>query len=198
MQNLRFLVCEKCYDKPQAQLKPILTTQDPVPVLNARPDSYDIYNTSNLAEPGFTVNTQTGIPVPANVDLITEDGVNLTVQPIGKPADLDPNALMPLINQTVFDVLLPVVSITANGTTTITVTTSAANNLATGSQISVTGTTDNNAMGMYSVTVLSAVAFTYQANSAIPSGGLLGANTRIVTASVGIPPQYTQIAQTGA
>jgi hypothetical protein len=198
LQNLRFLVCEKCYDKPQAQLKPILTTQDPVPVLNARPDSYDIYNTSNLAEPGFTVNTQTGIPVPANVDLITEDGVNLTVQPIGKPADLDPNALMPLINQTVFDVLLPVVSITANGTTTITVTTSAANNLATGSQISVTGTTDNNAMGMYSVTVLSAVAFTYQANSAIPSGGLLGANTRIVTASVGIPPQYTQIAQTGA
>ena len=176
-----------------------MTTQDPVPVLNARPDSYDIYNTSNLAEPGFTINTATGIPVPNNVDLITESGVNLTVQPIGKPADLDPNALMPLINQTVFDVLLPVTSITAFGTTTIQVTTSSAHNLVTGSQVSVTGTTDNNAMGMYSVTVSgSQTVFTYQANSAIPSGGLLGANTRIVTASVGIPPQYTQIVQTGA
>ena len=57
---------------------------------------------------------------------------------------------------------------------------------------------NNNAMGMYSITVLSATVFTYQANSAIPSGGLLGPNTRIVTASVGIPPQYTQIVQTGA
>jgi len=199
LQNLRFLVCERCYDKPQAQLKPILTTQDPVPVLNARPDSYDMYNTSNLAEPGFTINTATGIPVPNNVDLITEDGQNLTVQPIGKPADLDPNALMPLINQTQFDVLLPVTSITAFGTTTIQVTTSSPHNLVTGSQISVTGTTNNAVMGMYSVTVSgSQTVFTYQANSAIPSGGLLGSNTRIVTASVGIPPQYTQIVQTGA
>jgi hypothetical protein len=198
LQNLRFLVCEKCYDKPQAQLKPIMVSQDPVPIINARPDSYDMYNTNNLAEPGFTINTATGIPVPNNVNLITEDGQNITTQPIGKPADLDPNALMPLINQTVYDVLLPVISITANGSTTITVTTSSANSLSTGDQISVTGTTDNAAMGMYTVTVLSAVAFTYQANSVIPYGGLLGSNTRIVTASVGIPPQYTQIVQTGA
>jgi hypothetical protein len=198
LQNLRFLVCEKCYDKPQAQLKPIMVSQDPVPIINARPDSYDMYNTNNLAEPGFTINTATGIPVPNNVDLITEDGQNITTQPIGKPADLDPNALMPLINQTVYDVLLPVISITANGSTTITVTTSSANSLSTGDQISITGTTDNAAMGMYTVTVLSAVAFTYQANSVIPYGGLLGSNTRIVTASVGIPPQYTQIVQTGA
>jgi len=175
-----------------------MVSQDPIPIMNARPDSYDYYNTSNLAEPGFTINTATGIPVPNNVDLITEDGQTLTAQPIGKPADLDPNALMPLINQTQYDILLPVLSITADGSTTVTVTTSAANNLSTGSQISVTGTTNNNAMGMYSVTVLSAVSFTYQANSAIPSGGLLGPNTRIVTASVGIPPQYTQIVQTGA
>ena len=87
-------------------------------------------------------------------------------------------------------------SITADGTTNITVTLSSASNFVTNSQISVTGTTNNNAMGMYSITVLSATTFTYQANSAIPSGGLLGPNTRIVTASVGIPPQYTQIVQT--
>jgi hypothetical protein len=190
-------VCEKCTDKPQPQLKPILTTQDPVPVLNARPDSYDLYNSSNLAQPGYTTNTATGIPVPTDVDLTTEDGQNLTIQPIGKPANLDPNALMPLINQTVYDVLLPVVSITANGTPIITVTTSTSNGLITGSQISVTGTSDNNAMGTFSVTVVSATVFTYQANFAIASGGLLQSNTRIITASVGIPPQYTQIVQVG-
>jgi hypothetical protein len=89
-------------------------------------------------------------------------------------------------------------SITANGTTNITVTLSSASSLVTNNQISVTGTTNNNAMGMYSINVLSATTFTYQANSAIPSGGLLGPNTRIVTASVGIPPQYTQIVQVGA
>ena len=84
------------------------------------------------------------------------------------------------------------------GTTTIQVTTSTSHNLVTGSQISVTGTTNNAAMGMYSVTVNgSQTVFTYEANSVIPSGGLLGPNTRIVTASVGIPPQYTQIVQTG-
>ena len=197
LQNLRFLVCEKCTDKPQPQLKPILTTQDPVPVLNARPDSYDLYNSSNLSQSGYTTNTATGISVPTDVDLTTEDGQNLTIQPIGKPANLDPNALMPLINQTVYDVLLPVVSITANGTPIITVTTSTSNGLITGSQISVTGTSNNNAMGTFSVTVVSATVFTYQANSAIPSGGLLQSNTRIVTASVGIPPQYTQIVQVG-
>ena len=198
LQNLRFLVCDKCYDKPQAQLKPIMVSQDPVPILNARPDSYDYYNTTQISEQGTTIDPNTGIPIPNQVTIITQDGQAVTTQPIGKPANLDPNALMPLINQTQYDVLLPVMSITADGSTTVTVTTSAANNLATGSQVSVTGTTNNNAMGMYSITVVSATVFTYQTNFAIPSGGLLGSNTRIVTASVGIPPQYTQIVQTGA
>lgn len=198
LQNLRFLVCEKCYDKPQAQLKPLILTEDPLPVINARPEDLNAAFSAYLAEPGSTIDPQTGIPVPNNVDLITEDGQNLTVSPIGKPADLDPNALMPLINQTQFNILLPVMSITANGTTNITVTLSSAKSLVTNSQISVTGTTNNDAMGMYSITVVSATVFTYQTNKVIPSGGLLGPNTRIVTASVGIPPQYTQIVQTGA
>jgi hypothetical protein len=38
--NLRILVCETCYDKPQPQLKPVLITQDPIPILNARPEDY--------------------------------------------------------------------------------------------------------------------------------------------------------------
>ena len=43
--NLRILVCQTCYDKPQPQLKPIMTTQDPLPVINARPEDYTYANT---------------------------------------------------------------------------------------------------------------------------------------------------------
>lgn len=43
--NLRILVCNPCYDKPQAQLKPIVLTADPIPVINARPEDMDYVNT---------------------------------------------------------------------------------------------------------------------------------------------------------
>lgn len=36
--NLRILVCEKCLDQPQDQLKPIILPPDPVPVQNPRPN----------------------------------------------------------------------------------------------------------------------------------------------------------------
>jgi len=40
IQNLRILVCERCEDKVQPQLKPVILPPDPVPVLNARPEPY--------------------------------------------------------------------------------------------------------------------------------------------------------------
>lgn len=196
--NLRILVCEKCYDKPQAQLKPLLITQDPIPVLNARPEDYNFANSGTISEPGFTINYPTGIPVPTDSELVTEDGDNLNTQPIGNPAHLDPDAIMPLINQVVYDVALQLVSVTGDGSKYITVTTATPHGLSTNSQIAAYGLTNNDATGFYSVTVRSATVFIYQANQNIPSGGLLGPNARIVTASVGIPPQYTQIVQVGA
>jgi hypothetical protein len=42
--NLRILVCQPCYDTPQPQLKPIMTTQDPLPVINARPEDFAYAN----------------------------------------------------------------------------------------------------------------------------------------------------------
>jgi hypothetical protein len=50
--NLRFLVCETCYDKPQPQLKPILLTQDPTPIINARPENYLYAETGNRTTSG--------------------------------------------------------------------------------------------------------------------------------------------------
>jgi len=199
LQNLRFLVCEKCTDKPQPQLKPILTTQDPVPVLNARPDSYDLYNTNNVAVSAPTVTDfWTGIPIPSTTDIITEDGKNVTMQVIGKPIGLDQSAVMPLINSKNYRVTLNPLSVTSqSGTSTITVTFSSAHNLKDNDQIAVEGLINKLADGFYSVTYVSATVFTYQVNSAIPAGGLLQGSTLMVTALIGIPNNYTQIPITG-
>lgn len=45
LQNLRFLVCRTCLDKPQEQKKPILLPPDPLPIQNARPMNYDAAET---------------------------------------------------------------------------------------------------------------------------------------------------------
>ena len=198
LQNLRFLVCAPCYDKPQAQLKPIILSADPMPIINARPENYNYANTGNLAVTGSTTDPDTGIPVYADIDITTENGINITSQPLGPPANLSPNAIMPLFNTTAYNVLVPVLSITANNTTTITVTCSSAHNLTNNDQISVAGITEPKASGFFNATVVSATVFTYEAPNPITSGGLLDTNSRIVTALVGIPPQYTQIPQVGA
>ena len=38
LQNLRILVCERCMDIPQPQLRTIILTPDPLPVRDPRPD----------------------------------------------------------------------------------------------------------------------------------------------------------------
>lgn len=42
LQNLRILVCETCLDKPQRQLGTYVLPPDPMPIMNARPERYDI------------------------------------------------------------------------------------------------------------------------------------------------------------
>lgn len=39
--NQRFLVCERCWDKPAPFLKTIIIPPDPKPVLNPRPEPYN-------------------------------------------------------------------------------------------------------------------------------------------------------------
>ncbi len=41
-ENIRILVCETCLDVPQRQLGTIILPPDPLPVMNARPEQYDI------------------------------------------------------------------------------------------------------------------------------------------------------------
>ena len=40
LQNIRFLVCDPCLDKPSEQLRTITLPPDPVPIANARPEYY--------------------------------------------------------------------------------------------------------------------------------------------------------------
>jgi hypothetical protein len=199
LQNLRFLVCNNCYDRPQTQLKPIIVTQDPTPIINARPEDYVYANSNYLAatEPTTTYQ-QTGISVDNSIDLVTENEINIVTQPIGVPTGLNPNAVMPLQGTTHYDVVLPVISITANGTTVITVTCSSAHGLSNNSQVSVENLTNNKASGFYSVTVTTATAFTYTVASPIVAGSLIDGNTRVATANVGLPTGFTQIPQVGA
>lgn len=65
--NLRYLVCEKCYDTPQEQLRAITLPPDPVPVLNPRPEQVSV------EVPSF-MSTVSGD------DFITVSGDNLTTE----------------------------------------------------------------------------------------------------------------------
>ena len=197
--NKRILVCNPCNDVPQNQLRAIVLPADPTPILNPRVENYANAETDFVATNAPTVTDfWTGIPVPSTTDIVTQDGVNVTTQVLGKPTGLDQNAVMPLLNQTQYRVVLSPLSISSQtGTSTITVTFSSAHGLNTNDQIAVQGLTDNKADGIYSVTVTNPMIFTYQVNSAIPTGGLLQGTTLMVTALVGLPYNYTPIPLTG-
>ena len=197
--NKRILVCSPCLDTPQNQLRAIVLPADPVPILNPRVENYAAAETDFVATNAPTVTDfWTGIPVPSTTDVVTENGISITMQVLGKPTGLDQNAVMPLFNQTNYRVVLSPLSVTSQtGTSTIAVTFSSAHGLNTDDQIAVQGLTNNNADGIYSVTVTTATAFTYQVNSAIPAGGLLQGTTLMVTALVGLPYNYNQIPLTG-
>lgn len=198
IQNVRILVCDDCMDAPQEQQRAIVLPADPDPVMNARVQDFQTAETDyqTVTAPPITDPT-TGIPVPVNVTLSTEDGQNLLTQQVGPPTGLTQGAIMPLINNQQFSVELNPLSISAIGTDVITVTFPAAHGLATNAQISVEGLSNPKACGFYSITVTTATAFTYQTNTVIPAGSLLTGTTNMVTALVGLPYGFTQIPQTG-
>jgi hypothetical protein len=198
LQNVRILVCGECLDNPQEQQRAIVLPADPDPVMNARVQDFQTAETDyqTVTAPTLTDPT-TGIPIPVNVTLTTEDGINLVTQQVGPPTGLTQGAIMPLINNEQFAVELNPLSINAAGTDVITVTFAATHGLSTNDQISVDGLSNPKAGGFYSITVTTATAFTYQTNTVIPAGSLLTSTTNMVTALVGLPYGFTQIPQTG-
>ena len=196
--NKRILVCSPCLDTPQNQLRAIVLPQDPTPIDNPRVQDYYTAETTTIAvSQGAQTDPTTGIPIYPTVNLVNQDGSTPTTQPIGAPTGLDQNAVQPQFLSTAYRVNVNPTSVLGNGTSTVTVNCSSPHGLSTNAQVSVEGLSQNAANGMYSVTVTTATQFTYQTNSAIPSGNLLQGTTLIVTALVGLPYGYTQIPLTG-
>lgn len=194
LQNLRILVCPPCIDTPQEQLRTIVLPADPVPVLNARPQDFTIASTDyrTISEPPV-IDPVTGIPIPGRTLRITEDCQNRTLLPFGVPVGLNPNTVMPLNGTVTYGVQLNLVSVSSNGSATVTVTCGAVHNLQPNYQVSVSGLADNSADGFYSVTVLTATAFTYMTYGSINANALLTPTTRIITCLIGLPRGYEVI-----
>jgi hypothetical protein len=196
--NKRILVCATCEDVPQEQLRAIILPADPVPILNPRVQDYYAAETTTIAvSQGAQTDPTTGIPIYPINSLVNQDGQTPTTQPIGAPTGLTQNAVTPLVNGVTYGTKLTPLSVYSSGTRTISVSFSSPHGLSTNSQIAVQGLTNNIADGFYSVTVTTATQFTYQANSAVPTGNLLTGTSLIITALAGLPYGYTQVPQTG-
>ena len=76
LQNLRILVCDSgCYDVPQEQLRSIVLPPDPVPIMNPRPEQYDVEVPSFI----MTYNSSAALATyDSSAALITEIDVNPT------------------------------------------------------------------------------------------------------------------------
>jgi hypothetical protein len=98
--NKRLLVCRPCLDVPQQQLRAIVIPADPVPINQPRLQDFVNAETNYRTTSGQnTINAATGIPVPGDVQRITQDGNNRVTQQTGEPPGglnqqpgTDPNA----------------------------------------------------------------------------------------------------------
>ena len=192
LQNLRILVCDRCKDVPDEQLRAIVLPADPMPIINARVEPFTADEGANFPTPTGSKNT-IGVPTYTYGNTITNGAQTITYQPIGNPTGETQAAQMPLVGGVAFGVTVPVLSMIASGTTTINVTCSAPHGLSTGSQVSIEGATNKLASGYFSVTVTTATAFTFTVYSAIPSGSLLMGTTLVKTGNMGLPYGYTTV-----
>lgn len=200
--NIRLLVCDECNDNPQQQLRAIVVPADPLPIENSRIQDFLAAETDYQAVSAPTVyDKTTGLPIPSTTVYATQDGQNLTFLANGSRDGLEPGAIMPLLGSVHYGVTVPVVSITSApaspGASTIQVTCTSIGSITVNSQISVEGATDVRANGFYSVLSVAGNSFTYMTNQQIPAGSLLGNNTLVLTANVGVPLNYNQIPKTG-
>lgn len=196
---LYVFVCDDCYDEPQEQLRAIVVPADPIPVQLALPEPFTADEGTFLTLASSATDPTTGLPVPSTTKMTTVSGDDMTTLPYGRPANLDANAVMPLSQAVAYGTELSILSVTANGADTISVTCSTVHGLSTGDQVAVEALSNAAANGFYSVTVSSATAFSYQVyDMSVAAGSLLTSGTRIITCLVGLPYGYGQVLEVGA
>jgi hypothetical protein len=197
LMSIRILVCPPCYDKPQENVRSVILPADPVPITNPRVQDFAAAETDYRTIGPPRIDPITGLPIPSNIYRVTDDAKNRTLQPYGQPVGFDANAIMPTwtgVGTVHIGAVLPVLSVSANGTTVVTVTCSAPHDLVTGNQIAVRGLTVNLATGFYSVCVTTATAFTYDTQFPISVGPeVLTTDSGInITTDSGIPITTSQ------
>ena len=152
--NLKQLVCRRCNDIPQTQLRAIVLPADPMPIMNPRVQNYQAASTDYRATSGQnTVNPLTGIPIPGNTLRITENDDYRVTQQTGEPPGgkntlpgTDPNAVTYRVISNAAD----------NGSGLIRLTVNTTSGMITGQQVTVAdivGTTEAN--GNWTITVIS-------------------------------------------
>tara|TARA_R110000868_G_scaffold5086_1_gene31453 strand:+ start:1525 stop:2235 length:711 start_codon:yes stop_codon:yes gene_type:complete len=190
--NLRQLVCRRCNDIPQTQLRAIIIPADPMPVMNPRPQNYQAASTDNRTTSGQnTVDPRTGIPIPGNTMRITEDDEYRVTQQTGAPNEslnelpgTDPNAVT---YRTISNAI-------GNGSGRIRLTVNTTSGMITGQNVTigdVVGTTEAN--GNWTITVVNLTTVDLDNSTftnAYSSGGYIVNNPAL-------PYGFTEIPRTG-
>jgi hypothetical protein len=190
--NLKQLVCRRCNDIPNQQLRAIVLPADPMPVMNPRVPNYVAASTDYRATSGQnTVDPLTGIPIPGNTLRITENNDYRVTQQTGAPNgsmnDLpgtDPNAVT----------FRNISGAADNGSGLIRLTVDTTNGMITGQNVTigdVEGTTEAN--GNWTITVISVTEIDLQGSTfanAYVSGGYVVNNPAL-------PYGFTEIPSTG-
>ena len=190
--NLRQLVCRRCNDIPQTQLRAIILPADPMPVQNPRPQDYRIASTDYRATSGQnTIDPETGIPIPGNTLRITENDDFRVTQQTGAPngslnelPGTDPNAVT---YRTISNAV-------GNGSGRIRLTVNTTNGMITGQDVTigdVVGTTEAN--GNWTITVINLTTVDLDNSTftnAYSSGGYIVNNPSL-------PYNFTEVPKTG-
>jgi hypothetical protein len=188
--NLKQLVCRRCNDIPQTQLRAIVLPADPMPVINPRPENYVAASTDYRATSGQdTVNPITNIPIPGNTLRITENDDYRVTQQTGAPngslnelPGTDPNAVTYRNISGAVD----------NGAGLIRLTVDTTNGMITGQRVTVggvDGTTEAN--NNWTITVISLTEIDLDGSvftNAYVSGGYVVNNPALPYGFTEIPP----------
>lgn len=190
--NLKQLVCRRCNDIPQSQLRAIVLPADPMPVMNPRVNNWQAASTDYRATSGQnTVDPETGIPILGNTLRITENDDYRVTQQTGAPngslnelPGTDPNAVT---YRTISNAV-------NNGSGNIRLTVNTTNGMITGQTVTignVLGTTEAN--GNWTITVIDVTTVDLDGSTftnAYSSGGYIVNNPAL-------PYNFTEIPKTG-
>lgn len=190
--NLKQLVCRRCNDIPQTQLRAIVLPADPMPVLNPRVQNYQAAVTDYRTTSGQnTIDPITGIPIPGSTMRITENDDYRVTQQTGEPPGgknalpgTDPNAVTYRVISNAAD----------NGSGLIRLTVNTTSGMITGQQVTigdVVGTTEAN--GNWTITVISLTEIDLQ-NSTFANAYVSGG---YVVNNPSLPYNFNEIPKTG-